>query len=160
MFHMFFLVKYCKALEEGSFRSRSADFLWMLVFGACCPGSDHAVRHWLEPLRGRRAQRCTLSQTCVSSVSFSSDRQSILRRIGGESTQHLFAGLLTRVQQQTWAWTPQRDQQPADASSQRQRSSNASVSAAEAMTAAGCSLRGDDLSATHRFPRSIVVCTT
>ena len=34
MFHMFFLVKYCKALEEGSFRNRSADFLWMLVFGA------------------------------------------------------------------------------------------------------------------------------
>ncbi len=34
VFHMFFLVKYCKALEEGSFRSRSADFLWMLVFGA------------------------------------------------------------------------------------------------------------------------------
>lgn len=31
---MFFLVKYCKALEEGSFRSRSSDFLWMLVFGA------------------------------------------------------------------------------------------------------------------------------
>ena len=30
---MFFLVKYCKALEEGSFRNRSADFLWMLVFG-------------------------------------------------------------------------------------------------------------------------------
>ncbi len=34
---MFFLVKYCKALEEGSFRSRSADFLWMLVFGATQP---------------------------------------------------------------------------------------------------------------------------
>lgn len=34
VFHMFFLVKYCKALEEGSFRNRSADFLWMLVFGA------------------------------------------------------------------------------------------------------------------------------
>mmetsp|Transcript_20741 Transcript_20741/g.62487 ORF Transcript_20741/g.62487 Transcript_20741/m.62487 type:complete len:245 (+) Transcript_20741:324-1058(+) len=33
VFHMFFLVKYCKALEEGSFRSRSADFLWMLLFG-------------------------------------------------------------------------------------------------------------------------------
>jgi Der1-like family len=31
---MFFLVKYCKALEEGSFRSRSSDFLWMLIFGA------------------------------------------------------------------------------------------------------------------------------
>ena len=33
MFHMFFLVKYCKMLEEGSFRGRSADFLWMLLFG-------------------------------------------------------------------------------------------------------------------------------
>jgi Der1-like family len=40
VFHMFFLVKYCKALEEGSFRSRSSDFLWMLIFGAwtiCAP---------------------------------------------------------------------------------------------------------------------------
>ena len=35
MFHMFFLVKYAKSLEEGSFRGRSADFLWMLLFGAC-----------------------------------------------------------------------------------------------------------------------------
>ena len=34
MFHMFFLVKYSKSLEEGSFRGRSADFLWMLMFGA------------------------------------------------------------------------------------------------------------------------------
>ena len=33
VFHMFFLIKYSKALEEGSFRSRSADFLWMLLFG-------------------------------------------------------------------------------------------------------------------------------
>eukprot|EP00884_Botryococcus_braunii_P003480 jgi/Botrbrau1/13132/Bobra.0187s0087.1 len=33
IFHMFFLVKYCKQLEEGSFRGRSADFLWMLLFG-------------------------------------------------------------------------------------------------------------------------------
>ncbi|KAI3433463.1 hypothetical protein D9Q98_003276 [Chlorella vulgaris] len=33
-FHMFFLVKYSKSLEEGSFRNRSADFLWMLLFGA------------------------------------------------------------------------------------------------------------------------------
>jgi hypothetical protein len=31
---MFFLVKYSKSLEEGSFRNRSADFLWMLLFGA------------------------------------------------------------------------------------------------------------------------------
>ena len=34
LFHMFFLVKYAKSLEEGSFRNRSADFLWMLLFGA------------------------------------------------------------------------------------------------------------------------------
>lgn len=33
VFHMFFLIKYSKALEEGSFRSRSADFLWMLIVG-------------------------------------------------------------------------------------------------------------------------------
>ncbi|PSC73867.1 Hydroxymethylglutaryl-mitochondrial isoform B [Micractinium conductrix] len=33
-FHMFFLVKYSKSLEEGSFRGRPADFLWMLLFGA------------------------------------------------------------------------------------------------------------------------------
>ncbi|GBF90363.1 der1-like family protein [Raphidocelis subcapitata] len=33
VFHMFFLVKYCKSLEEGSFRGRTADFLWMLLFG-------------------------------------------------------------------------------------------------------------------------------
>ena len=31
---MFFLVKYSKSLEEGSFRNRSADFLWMLLFGS------------------------------------------------------------------------------------------------------------------------------
>lgn len=34
VFHMFFLIKYSKSLEEGSFRNRSADFLWMLTFGA------------------------------------------------------------------------------------------------------------------------------
>ncbi|KAG1673089.1 hypothetical protein FOA52_013159 [Chlamydomonas sp. UWO 241] len=33
VFHMFFLLKYCKSLEEGSFRGRSADFLWMLLLG-------------------------------------------------------------------------------------------------------------------------------
>jgi len=34
IFHMFFLLKYSKALEEGSFHGRPADFLWMLMFGA------------------------------------------------------------------------------------------------------------------------------
>ncbi len=33
VFHIFFLLKYCKALEEGSFRGRTADFLYMLLFG-------------------------------------------------------------------------------------------------------------------------------
>ncbi len=30
---MFFLVRYCKTLEESSFRGRPADFLYMLLFG-------------------------------------------------------------------------------------------------------------------------------
>lgn len=34
LFHMFFLVRYARLLEEGSFRMRSADFLYMLLFGA------------------------------------------------------------------------------------------------------------------------------
>eukprot|EP00037_Helgoeca_nana_P012368 m.112135 g.112135 ORF g.112135 m.112135 type:complete len:254 (+) comp21406_c0_seq1:35-796(+) len=34
IFHMFFLVRYCKMLEEGSFRGRGADFLYMLLLGA------------------------------------------------------------------------------------------------------------------------------
>ena len=33
LFHMFFLIKYSKSLEEGSFRGKSADFFWMLAFG-------------------------------------------------------------------------------------------------------------------------------
>lgn len=44
VFHMFFLVKYCKALEEGSFRSRSSDFLWMLIFGASTCVWDNCTR--------------------------------------------------------------------------------------------------------------------
>jgi Derlin-2/3 len=34
MFHMFFLVRYCKMLEEGSFRGRTGDFFFMLLLGA------------------------------------------------------------------------------------------------------------------------------
>lgn len=33
LFHMFFLARYCKLLEETSFRGRTADFLFMLLFG-------------------------------------------------------------------------------------------------------------------------------
>lgn len=33
LFHMYFLVRYCQSLEEGSFRNKPADFLWFLVFG-------------------------------------------------------------------------------------------------------------------------------
>lgn len=31
---MFFLARYCKLLEENSFRGRTADFFYMLLFGA------------------------------------------------------------------------------------------------------------------------------
>lgn len=34
LFHMFFLYRYCKMLETNSFRGRTADFLFMLIFGA------------------------------------------------------------------------------------------------------------------------------
>ncbi len=34
LFHMFFLYRYCKMLETHSFRGRTADFLYMLLFGA------------------------------------------------------------------------------------------------------------------------------
>lgn len=34
MFHMYFLARYCRLLEEGSFRGRTADFVFMLLFGA------------------------------------------------------------------------------------------------------------------------------
>eukprot|EP00271_Cylindrocystis_brebissonii_P020769 TRINITY_DN703_c1_g3_i1.p1 TRINITY_DN703_c1_g3~~TRINITY_DN703_c1_g3_i1.p1 ORF type:complete len:235 (+),score=32.65 TRINITY_DN703_c1_g3_i1:235-939(+) len=33
LFHMFFLSRYCKLLEENSFRGRTADFFYMLLFG-------------------------------------------------------------------------------------------------------------------------------
>ena len=34
LFHMFFLVRYCRLLEEGEFRGRTLDFVVMLGFGA------------------------------------------------------------------------------------------------------------------------------
>ncbi|GLJ25618.1 hypothetical protein SUGI_0490770 [Cryptomeria japonica] len=34
LFHMFFLARYCKLLEENSFRGKTADFFYMLFFGA------------------------------------------------------------------------------------------------------------------------------
>ncbi|GFH12347.1 derlin, partial [Haematococcus lacustris] len=45
VFHMFFLLKYSKSLEEGSFRGRSADFLWMLLLGA---GLLTSVAPWVN----------------------------------------------------------------------------------------------------------------
>ena len=33
MFHMYFLVRYCRLLEEGDFRGRTANFLLFLIFG-------------------------------------------------------------------------------------------------------------------------------
>lgn len=34
VFHMYFVVRYCRLLEEGSFRGRTADFLFMMIYGA------------------------------------------------------------------------------------------------------------------------------
>lgn len=33
LFHMYFLVRYCRLLEEGDFRGRTANFVLMLMFG-------------------------------------------------------------------------------------------------------------------------------
>ena len=33
LFHMFFLARYCRLLEEGAFRGRTCDFAIMLLFG-------------------------------------------------------------------------------------------------------------------------------
>eukprot|EP00475_Leptophrys_vorax_P007610 TRINITY_DN14820_c0_g1_i2.p1 TRINITY_DN14820_c0_g1~~TRINITY_DN14820_c0_g1_i2.p1 ORF type:complete len:228 (+),score=54.10 TRINITY_DN14820_c0_g1_i2:67-750(+) len=35
-FHLFFLTKYSSGLENGSFRDRTADFFYMLLFGSVC----------------------------------------------------------------------------------------------------------------------------
>lgn len=34
VFHLFFIMRYCRLLEEGHFRGRTADFIWMFVLGA------------------------------------------------------------------------------------------------------------------------------
>lgn len=34
LFHMYFLVRYCRLLEEGTFRGRTADFIFMIFLGA------------------------------------------------------------------------------------------------------------------------------
>jgi hypothetical protein len=34
LFHLFFLYRYARSLEEGSFRRRTSDFFFMLLFGA------------------------------------------------------------------------------------------------------------------------------
>ncbi|RYH32245.1 hypothetical protein EON65_00930 [archaeon] len=36
LFHMYFVVRYCRLLEEGPFRGRTADFVFMLVYGSIC----------------------------------------------------------------------------------------------------------------------------
>lgn len=33
IFHLFFIVRYCRMLEESSFRNRTADFLCLILFG-------------------------------------------------------------------------------------------------------------------------------
>ena len=34
LFHMYFLVRYCRLLEEGSFRGRTTDYIYMVLLGA------------------------------------------------------------------------------------------------------------------------------
>eukprot|EP00729_Bicosta_minor_P006703 gene6703-29951_t len=48
LFHMFFLVRYCRALEEGSFRGRSGDFFWMLLLGSMMMMLIAVLLPWLN----------------------------------------------------------------------------------------------------------------
>jgi Derlin-2/3 len=34
LFHMYFLARYSRLLEEGEFHGRKADFVWFLILGA------------------------------------------------------------------------------------------------------------------------------
>lgn len=36
LFNMIFTYRYCRMLEEGSFRRRTADFVMMFIFGGIC----------------------------------------------------------------------------------------------------------------------------
>lgn len=36
LFNIIFTFRYCRMLEEGSFRGRTADFVMMFIFGAVC----------------------------------------------------------------------------------------------------------------------------
>jgi Derlin-2/3 len=33
LFHLYFVVRYCRLLEEGNFRGRTPDFIFMIIFG-------------------------------------------------------------------------------------------------------------------------------
>jgi Derlin-2/3 len=33
LFHMYFVVRYCRLLEEGKYRGKTADFIFMMIFG-------------------------------------------------------------------------------------------------------------------------------
>jgi len=72
LFHMFFLVRYCRLLEEGSFRGRTADFVAMLLFGgallcACSPFTDvppflgSALAFMMVYVWGRRNEHVRMS---------------------------------------------------------------------------------------------------
>lgn len=49
LFHLYFLVRYCRLLEEGTFRGRTADFAFMLLFGASlmCAVAPFLAVHFL-----------------------------------------------------------------------------------------------------------------
>ena len=79
VFHMFFLVKYSKSLEEGSFRGRSADFLWMLLLGesfcACitspnklhstCQQGYYCAQYFHSLPSGRGSHRLAACEGCT-----------------------------------------------------------------------------------------------
>ena len=71
LFHMYFLVRYCRLLEEGSFRGRTADFVYMFLFGAAAMLSvapfvsihflGHSLTFMMVYLWGRRNEYVRMS---------------------------------------------------------------------------------------------------
>lgn len=44
-FNMIFTYKYCRMLEEGSFRGHTSDFVMMFLFGAVCMIVSFKIRN-------------------------------------------------------------------------------------------------------------------
>jgi Derlin-2/3 len=72
---MYFLVRYSRMLEEGDFRGRPANYVWMLIFGCCSISAvatfvnvhflGSALTFMMSYVWGRRNEDVRVSLRCV-----------------------------------------------------------------------------------------------